>query len=190
MSGIAEVLINQDYEVSGSDPSSNRVTDHLKSLGADICHKHSAENVTGKHVVVISSAISEDNVEVLAAREQSIPVIPRAEMLSELMRMKYGIAIAGTHGKTTTTSLVSTVPAAGDLDPTVIIGGRIKNMGGHAKLGQSKYLIAEKVAILIVGNKKDILKGHPDHSVSVDSLTTGGLKDVPLRDPFTLLPLK
>ena len=143
MSGIAEVLINQDYEVSGSDPSSNRVTDHLKALGADIGHNHSAENVTGKHVVVISSAISEDNVEVLAAREQSIPVIPRAEMLSELMRMKYGIAIAGTHGKTTTTSLVSTVLAAGDLDPTVIIGGRIKNMGGHAKLGQSKYLIAE-----------------------------------------------
>ena len=143
MSGIAEVLINQDYEVSGSDPSSNRVTDHLKTLGADIRHNHSAENVSGKHVVVVSSAISEDNVEVQAAREQSIPVIPRAEMLAELMRMKYGIAIAGTHGKTTTTSLVATVLAAGSLDPTVVIGGRIKNMGGHAKLGQSQYLIAE-----------------------------------------------
>ena len=143
MSGIAEVLINQDYEVSGSDPSSNRVTDHLKTLGADIRHNHSAENVSGKHVVVVSSAISEDNVEVQAAREQSIPVIPRAEMLAELMRMKYGIAIAGTHGKTTTTSLVATVLAAGNLDPTVVIGGRIKNMGGHAKLGQSQYLIAE-----------------------------------------------
>ena len=143
MSGIAEVLINQDYEVSGSDPSSNRVTDHLKTLGADIHHNHSAENVSGKHVVVVSSAISDDNVEVQAAREQSIPVIPRAEMLAELMRMKYGIAIAGTHGKTTTTSLVATVLAAGNLDPTVVIGGRIKNMGGHAKLGQSQYLIAE-----------------------------------------------
>ena len=143
MSGIAEVLINQDYEVSGSDPSSNRVTDHLKTLGADIRHNHSAENVSGKHVVVVSSAISDDNVEVQAAREQSIPVIPRAEMLAELMRMKYGIAIAGTHGKTTTTSLVATVLAAGNLDPTVVIGGRIKNMGGHAKLGQSQYLIAE-----------------------------------------------
>ena len=143
MSGIAEVLINQDYEVSGSDPSSNRVTDHLKALGADIRHNHSAENVSGKHVVVVSSAISDDNVEVQAAREQSIPVIPRAEMLAELMRMKYGIAIAGTHGKTTTTSLVATVLAAGNLDPTVVIGGRIKNMGGHAKLGESQYLIAE-----------------------------------------------
>ncbi|SVA94340.1 uncharacterized protein METZ01_LOCUS147194, partial [marine metagenome] len=143
MSGIAEVLINQDYEVSGSDPSSNRVTDHLKALGADIRHDHSAKNVRGKHVVVVSSAISDDNVEVQAAREQSIPVIPRAEMLAELMRMKYGIAIAGTHGKTTTTSLVATVLAAGNLDPTVVIGGRIKNMGGHAKLGESQYLIAE-----------------------------------------------
>ena len=143
MSGIAEVLINQEYEVSGSDPSSNRVTDHLKTLGADICHEHNAENVMGKHVVVVSSAIGDDNVEVQAAREQSIPVIPRAEMLAELMRMKYGIAIAGTHGKTTTTSLVATVLASGDLDPTVVIGGRIKNMGGHAKLGQSQYLIAE-----------------------------------------------
>ena len=143
MSGIAEVLINQDYEVSGSDPSSNRVTDYLKSLGADIRHNHSPENVTNKHVVVVSNAIKEDNVEVHAAKEKSIPVIPRAEMLAELMRMKYGIAIAGTHGKTTTTSLVATVLAAGELDPTVIIGGRIKNMGGHAKLGQSQYLIAE-----------------------------------------------
>ncbi len=143
MSGIAEVLINQNYEVSGSDPASNRVTDHLKSLGADIRHNHSAENVIGKHVVVVSNAIKEDNVEIYAAKEKSIPVIPRAEMLAELMRMKYGIAIAGTHGKTTTTSLVATVLGAGELDPTIIIGGRIKNMGGHAKLGQSQYLIAE-----------------------------------------------
>jgi UDP-N-acetylmuramate--alanine ligase len=143
MSGIAEVLINQDYEVSGSDPSSNRVTDHLKALGADINHSHNAENIIGKHVVVVSTAIKDNNVEVKAAREHSIPVIPRAEMLAELMRMKHGIAIAGTHGKTTTTSLVASVLAAGNLDPTVVIGGRIKNMGGHAKLGQSQYLIAE-----------------------------------------------
>ena len=143
MSGIAEVLINQDYEVSGSDHSSNPVTNHLKTLGADISHSHSAENIIGKHVVVVSTAINDNNVEVQAAREQSIPVIPRAEMLAELMRMKNGIAIAGTHGKTTTTSLVASVLAAGALDPTVVIGGRIKNMGGHAKLGQSQYLIAE-----------------------------------------------
>lgn len=143
MSGIAEVLINQEFEVSGSDPSSNRVTDHLKTLGADISHNHCAENIAGKHVVVVSTAISDNNIEVQAAREQSIPVIPRAEMLAELMRMKHGIAIAGTHGKTTTTSLVASVLTAGNLDPTVVIGGRIKNMGGHAKLGQSQYLIAE-----------------------------------------------
>jgi len=143
MSGIAEVLINQDYEVSGTDPSSNRVTDHLKDLGADIRHFHSAEHVKDKHVIVVSSAIKDDNIEVQTARELFIPVIPRAEMLAELMRMKHGIAIAGTHGKTTTTSLVATVLTAGDLDPTVIVGGRIKNMGGHAKLGQSQHLIAE-----------------------------------------------
>ncbi len=143
MSGIAEVLINQGYEVSGSDLSSNRGTDYLKDLGADIHHNHNAENIMGKHVVVVSSAVNDNNVEVQAAREQSIPVVHRAEMLAELMRMKHGIAIAGTHGKTTTTSLVATVLTAGDLDPTVVIGGRIMNMGGHAKFSQSQYLIAE-----------------------------------------------
>lgn len=143
MSGIAEVLINQDYEVSGSDQRKSSVTDHLESLGADIQFNHQSENVKDKHVVVVSSAIKENNPEVKAAREQMIPVIPRAEMLAELMRMKHGIAIAGTHGKTTTTSLVATVLAGGNLDPTVIVGGKIKNMGGHAKLGQSKLLVAE-----------------------------------------------
>ena len=143
MSGIAEVLINQDYEVSGSDQSKSSVTDHLESLGADISFQHKPENVRDKHVVVVSSAIRNDNPEVKAAREQMIPVIPRAEMLAELMRMKHGIAIAGTHGKTTTTSLVATVLAGGNLDPTVIVGGRLKNMSGHAKLGQSKFLVAE-----------------------------------------------
>ncbi|MBT5795005.1 MAG: UDP-N-acetylmuramate--L-alanine ligase, partial [Deltaproteobacteria bacterium] len=143
MSGIAEVLINQDYEVSGSDQSKSSVTDHLESLGADIHFHHKAKNIDNKHVVVVSSAIRDDNPEVRAAREQMIPVIRRAEMLAELMRMKHGIAIAGTHGKTTTTSLVATVLAGGDLDPTVIVGGKLKNMGGHAKLGQSKFLVAE-----------------------------------------------
>jgi UDP-N-acetylmuramate--alanine ligase len=143
MSGIAEVLINQDYEVSGSDQSQSSVTDHLVSLGAEIHFHHKPENIENKHVVVISSAIRDDNPEVKAARKQMIPVIRRAEMLAELMRMKHGIAIAGTHGKTTTTSLVATVLAGGHLDPTVIVGGKLKNMGGHAKLGQSKFLVAE-----------------------------------------------
>jgi UDP-N-acetylmuramate--alanine ligase len=143
MSGIAEVLINQDYEVSGSDQSKSSVTDHLESLGANIHFHHKPENIENKHVVVVSSAIRDDNSEVMAAKEQMIPVIRRAEMLAELMRMKHGIAIAGTHGKTTTTSLVATVLAGGHLDPTVIVGGKLKNMGGHAKLGQSKFLVAE-----------------------------------------------
>jgi len=143
MSGIAEVLINQEYEVSGSDKSETSVTTHLKSLGAKIFFNHSPENVDGAQVVVMSSAIDPSNPEITRAKETMVPVIPRAEMLAELMRMKYGIAIAGTHGKTTTTSLVSTVLAGGELDPTVIIGGRLKNTGSHAKLGQSKFLVAE-----------------------------------------------
>ncbi len=143
MSGIAEVLINQGYEVSGSDRAQTPVTDHLEQLGAKIFFDHATENIESSQVVVASSAIGSDNVEVVAAKERMIPVIPRAEMLAELMRMKYGIAIAGTHGKTTTTSLVSTVLAGGHLDPTVIIGGRLKNVGGHAKLGQSEFLVAE-----------------------------------------------
>ena len=143
MSGIAEVLINQEYEVSGSDKSETSVTTHLKSLGAKIFFNHAPENVDGAQVVVMSSAIDPSNPEITRAKETMVPVIPRAEMLAELMRMKYGIAIAGTHGKTTTTSLVSTVLAGGELDPTVIIGGRLKNTGSHAKLGQSKFLVAE-----------------------------------------------
>jgi len=143
MSGIAEVLINQEYEVSGSDKSETSVTTHLKSLGAKIFFNHAPENVEGAQVVVMSSAIDPSNPEIIRAKETMVPVIPRAEMLAELMRMKYGIAIAGTHGKTTTTSLVSTVLAGGELDPTVIIGGRLKNTGSHAKLGQSKFLVAE-----------------------------------------------
>ncbi|MCL0045114.1 UDP-N-acetylmuramate--L-alanine ligase [Nitrospinaceae bacterium] len=143
MSGIAEVLINQGYEVSGSDMAKTSVTNHLEQLGAKISFNHASENIEGSQVVVVSSAIDPSNPEVTTAKESMIPVIPRAEMLAELMRMKYGIAIAGTHGKTTTTSLVSTVLAGGKLDPTVIIGGRLKNTGSHAKLGQSKFLVAE-----------------------------------------------
>jgi len=143
MSGIAEVLINQGYEISGSDMTATSVTNHLERLGAKIFFNHASENIEGSQVVVVSSAIDPSNPEVATAKESMIPVIPRAEMLAELMRMKYGIAIAGTHGKTTTTSLVSTVLAGGKLDPTVIIGGRLKNTGSHAKLGQSKFLVAE-----------------------------------------------
>lgn len=143
MSGIAEVLINQGYEVSGSDMAATSVTNHLEQLGAKVFLNHASENIEGSQVVVVSSAIDTSNPEVTTAKERMIPVIPRAEMLAELMRMKYGIAIAGTHGKTTTTSLVSTVLAGGKLDPTVIIGGRLKNTGSHAKLGQSKFLVAE-----------------------------------------------
>lgn len=143
MSGIAEVLINQGFEVTGSDMGQSSVTEHLKNIGANIMFNHHADNVEGAQVVVASSAIRADNVEVVSAKEKSIPVIPRAEMLAELMRMKYGIAIAGTHGKTTTTSLVATVLAGGGLDPTVVIGGRIKSFSGLAKLGQSEFLVAE-----------------------------------------------
>lgn len=143
MSGIAEVLINQGFEITGSDMGKTPVTDHLESIGATIAFDHKPENVKDAQVVVASSAVQPSNVEVLAAREQMIPVIPRAEMLAELMRMKHGIAIAGTHGKTTTTSLVATVLAGGGLDPTVVIGGRLKSFSGHAKLGQSEYLVAE-----------------------------------------------
>ena len=143
MSGIAEVLINQGFEVTGSDISKSIVTEHLEKIGAKIMFRHHADNIAGAQVVVASNAIRPDNVEAVAARENAIPVIPRAEMLAELMRMKYGIAIAGTHGKTTTTSLVATVLAGGGLDPTVVIGGRIKSFSGLAKLGQSEFLVAE-----------------------------------------------
>jgi UDP-N-acetylmuramate--alanine ligase len=143
MSGIAEVLLTLGYKVSGSDLKHSPVTQRLAELGAIIFEGHRAENVTGAEVVVTSSAISRDNPEVLSARAQHIPVIPRAEMLAELMRLKYGIAIAGMHGKTTTTSMVAAVLAAGGLDPTVVVGGRVDAMGSNARLGKSQYLVAE-----------------------------------------------
>jgi UDP-N-acetylmuramate--alanine ligase len=143
MSGIAEVLLNLGYQVSGSDTKQTEVTQRLQSLGAKVSYGHRRENLKEADVVVTSSAIRKGNPEVEAAEERLIPVIPRAEMLAELMRMKIGIAIAGTHGKTTTTSLISTVLAAGGLDPTVVIGGRLNSIGSNARLGQGEYLVAE-----------------------------------------------
>ena len=143
MSGIAEVLLNLGYKISGSDLKSSPVTQRLAGLGATVFEGHSSENVTGAEVVVVSSAITPDNPEVTEARNLHIPVIRRAEMLAELMRLKYGVAIAGMHGKTTTTSMVAAVLAAGGLDPTVVVGGRVDAMGSNARLGRSQYLVAE-----------------------------------------------
>lgn len=143
MSGIAEVLLNLGYKVSGSDLKLSPVTERLAAIGATTFEGHSAQNVAGAEVVVTSSAIQPDNVEVIAARAQHIPVIRRAEMLAELMRLKYGIAVAGMHGKTTTTSMVASVLAAAGCDPTVVVGGRVDAMGSNARLGKSHYLVAE-----------------------------------------------
>ena len=143
MSGIAEVLHNLGYHISGSDLKETEVTRRLRSLGCEISYGHRKENVKEADVVVVSSAIRNGNPEVEVAEQRLIPVIPRAEMLAELMRMKYGVAIAGTHGKTTTTSLIATVLAAGGLDPTVVIGGRLNSIGSNARLGQGEYLVAE-----------------------------------------------
>ena len=143
MNGIAEVLINLGHRVSGSDLKASPVTERLQKLGAQVFIGHSEENVRGVDVVVISSAVSLDNPEVRSAEAQLIPVIPRAEMLAELMRMKYGIAVAGAHGKTTTTSMIAAVLAHGEVDPTIVIGGRLNSIGSNARLGQSDFLLAE-----------------------------------------------
>jgi UDP-N-acetylmuramate--alanine ligase len=143
MSGIAEIMLNLGYKISGSDLKRSSVTDRLKALGATIFEGHTAQNIAGADVVVTSSAITPTNAEVLEAHKLHIPVIQRAEMLAELMRLKYGIAIAGMHGKTTTTSMVAAVLAAGGLDPTVVVGGRVDTMGSNARLGRSQYLVAE-----------------------------------------------
>ncbi len=135
MSGIAEVLLNLGYRVSGSDLKASAITHRLAAIGALTFEGHRAENVAGADVVVTSSAIARENPEVAAAHSNHIPVIPRAEMLAELMRLKYGIAIAGMHGKTTTTSMVAAVLAAGGLDPTVVIGGRVDAIGSNARVG-------------------------------------------------------
>ncbi len=143
MSGIAEILLSLDMKVSGSDLRRSAVTDRLAQLGATIYEGHSAANVAGATVVVTSSAVSATNPEVLEAHARKIPVIQRAEMLAELMRLKYGIAIAGMHGKTTTTSMVASVLTAGGLDPTVVVGGRVDALGSNARLGTTQYLVAE-----------------------------------------------
>ncbi len=160
MSGIAEVLLNLGYKVSGSDLKRSGVTDRMASLGAIIFEGHAAENIPGAEVVVTTSAVSAANPEVAEAHRLKIPVIQRAEMLAELMRLKYGIAIAGMHGKTTTTSMVAAVLAEGGLDPTVVVGGRVGAMGSNARLGKSQYLVAEADE-----SDRSFLKLSPIHSV-------------------------
>ncbi|GAI86885.1 unnamed protein product, partial [marine sediment metagenome] len=143
MNGIAEVLLNLGYKVSGSDIADNQATQRLTKLGAEITIGHKAKTIKGADVVVISSAIKEDNIEVREARQRKIPVIPRAEMLAELMRLKNGIAVAGSHGKTSTTSMIAQVLETAGLDPTIIVGGRLNTIGAHAKLGEGDFIVAE-----------------------------------------------
>src|SRR5437016_3559893 len=143
MSGIAEIMSNLGYRVTGSDQRRNEAIERLERLGAKVFIGHEASHVEGAHVIVYSSAVSRDNIEVQVARQRGIPVIARAEMLAELMRLKYGIAVAGTHGKTTTTSMIGAVLAEGRYDPTIVVGGRVANLGSNARLGQGDYLVAE-----------------------------------------------
>ena len=143
MSGIAEVLVNLGYQVTGSDLEEGATVQRLRAMGATVARGHKAEGVGDADVVVVSSAVRPDNPEVLEARRRQIPVIPRAEMLAELMRIKYGIAIAGSHGKTTTTSMVAQALAGAGLDPTIIIGGRLGVIDSNAKLGRGDLLVAE-----------------------------------------------
>ncbi len=143
MSGIAEVMLNLGYEVSGSDLAENAATRRLAGLGARVGIGHRTENIAAADAVVVSTAVKDDNPEVLAARASQIPVVPRALMLAELMRLKQGIAVAGTHGKTTTTSLVASILAEGGFDPTFVIGGRLNSAGAHARLGSGEFIVAE-----------------------------------------------
>ena len=143
MNGIAEVMVNLGYEVTGSDMASNAATERLESLGVKIFHEHAASNVEGADAVVVSTAIKADNPEVIAARERRISIVPRAVMLAELMRLRRGIAIAGAHGKTTTTSLVASIMGLGGLDPTFVIGGRLNAAGANARLGTGDFIVAE-----------------------------------------------
>jgi len=178
MSGIAEVLLNLDFEVSGSDLKESSVTKRLSELGGKIAIGHRGDNVKTADVVVVSSAVKEDNPEVVAARYQGVPVIPRAEMLAELMRMKWGIAVAGSHGKTTTTSMIAAVLSKAGLDPTAVIGGRLNIFGSNAKLGQGEWMVVEadesdgsfmhlSPAMVIVTN---IDREHMDHYKTMDAL--------------------
>ena len=143
MCGIAEVLMNQGYQISGSDIQASATTRRLEALGAVVFIGHEGSNVEEADVVVVSSAVNDENPEVIAAREARTPIVPRAEMLAEIMRYRHGIAIAGTHGKTTTTSLIASILGEAGLDPTFVIGGRLNSAGTNAKLGESRYLVAE-----------------------------------------------
>jgi UDP-N-acetylmuramate--alanine ligase len=178
MSGIAEVLLTMGYEVTGSDLKASDNTDRLVALGGRVFVGHAAANVEGAQVVVTSTAVSTDNVEVAAARSHDIPVIPRAEMLAELMRMKYGVAVGGSHGKTTTTSMIATVLARGGLDPTIVVGGRLHALGSNARLGHGQFLVAEadesdgsflrlSPAVTVITN---VDREHMDHYESMDEL--------------------
>jgi UDP-N-acetylmuramate--alanine ligase len=179
MSGIAEVLLNLGYEISGSDVKLSPITDRLAAMGARIFEGHNAANLAGARALVISSAVDESNPEVQEARRLQIPVIPRGEMLAELMRLKYGIAVAGSHGKTTTTSMVATILSHAGLDPTVVVGGRVSTMGGsNARVGHSDFLVAEsdesdgsflKLAP-IVAVVTNIDREHLDHYSSLEAI--------------------
>ena len=191
MSGIAELLLNLGYEVSGSDLRVSDITRRLVKLGGTVHEGHHADQIQGADVVVISSAVQHTNPEVVAAEQASIPVIPRAEMLAELMRLKYGVAIAGAHGKTSTTSIVSTVLARGGLDPTVVIGGKLKSIGSNALLGEGEFIVAEadesdgsflkmSPAIAVVTN---IDREHLDHYADLEAIKAAFLSFID-RVPF------
>ena len=179
MSGIAEVLLNLGYEISGSDLRLSATTERLAGLGARIYEGHAAANVAGARALVVSSAVDEQNPEVVEARRLQIPVIPRGELLAELMRLKYGIAVAGSHGKTTTTSMAATILNCAGLDPTVVVGGKVGTMGGaNARVGRSDFLVAEsdesdgsfvKLAP-IVAVVTNIDREHLDHYPSLEAI--------------------
>jgi len=191
MSGIAEVLLTLGYAVSGSDLRSTPITERLRNLGATIHEGHEAAHVQGAHVVVVSSAIRKDNPEIVEAHRLKVPVIPRAEMLAELMRLKYGIAVAGAHGKTTTTSLVASVLAAAGLDPTFVVGGRVNHIGTTARLGRGEYMVVEadesdRTFLLlapVVAVVTTIDREHLDHYQSLEEIKEAFLQFVN-RVPF------
>src|SRR5579863_52529 len=178
MSGIAEVLLTLGYSVSGSDAKSSAITERLRNMGAEIFEGHRADQIHGAHVVVVSSAIRGENAEIAEAHRLKIPVIPRAEMLAELMRLKYGIAIAGAHGKTTTTSMTASVLAAAGLDPTFVVGGRVNHAGANARVGQGEYMVVEAdesdrsflLLAPVVAVVTTIDREHLDHYRSLDEI--------------------
>src|SRR5437773_1170180 len=192
MSGIAEVLLNLGYTISGSDLRTTPITERLAGMGAKVYEGHAAANVTGAKALVVSSAVDEQNPEVQEARRLQIPVIPRGELLAELMRLKFGIAIAGSHGKTTTTSMVASIMNAGGLDPTIVVGGRVAAMGGsNARVGKGTILVVEsdesdgsflKLAP-IVAVVTNIDREHLDHYASLEEIESA-FADFVNRVPF------